>query len=69
MRGFEECQSNAVKHCTQSVLHFLDFKCPSMLAVDLVYIEYAVQDRVLLSYVRSVLHYNNYGNIKTGLVG
>lgn len=53
-----------MKHCTQSVLHFLDFKCPSMLAVNLVYIEFTVQDRVLLSYVCSVLHYNNNNNKK-----
>lgn len=51
-----------MKHCTQSVLHFLDFKCPSMLAVHLVYIEFTVQDRVLLSYIRSVLHYDNANN-------
>lgn len=44
------------------MLHFLDFKCPSMLAVNLVYIEFAVQDRVLLSYILSVLHYNNANN-------
>lgn len=51
------------------MLHFLDFKCPSMLAVNLVYIEFTVQDRVLLSYVRSVLHYNNDNNsINTGFV-
>lgn len=28
---------------TQSVLRFLDFKCPSMLAVNLVYIEVTVR--------------------------
>ena len=33
-----------------------------MLAVNLVYIEFAVQDRVLLSYILSVLHYNNANN-------
>lgn len=57
-----------MKHCTQSVLHFLDFKCPSMLTVNLVYIEFTVQDRVLLSYIHSVLHYNNNDNNKTGFV-
>lgn len=68
MKGFDECQSDIVKHCTQSVLHFLDFKCPSMLAVDLVYIEFTVQDRVLLSYICSVLHYTNGEGKKTGFV-
>lgn len=62
-----------MKHCAQSVLHFLDFKCPSMLAVNLVYIEFAVQDRVLLSYILSVLRYDNANNNiiitnKTGFV-
>lgn len=32
-----------MKHCTRSVLRFLDFKCPSLLAVNLVYIEVAVE--------------------------
>lgn len=62
-----------MKHCTQPVVHFLDFKCPSLLAVILVYIEFTVRDRVLLSYIRSVLHNNNdhknnENNNKTGFV-
>lgn len=36
---------------------FSSFKCPSMLAVDLVYIEVTVQDRVVLSY--SIQYYTN----------
>lgn len=57
-----------MKHCTQSVLYFLDFKCPSMLAVNLVYIEFTVQDRVLLSYVCPVIHDNNNNDNNTGFV-
>lgn len=53
-----------VKCC--ETLRFLDFKCPSMLAVNLVYIEFTVQNKVLLSYICSVLHFNNSNN--TGLV-